>query len=357
MTTEADQQQQPQNGGNGDREQQPHQSPEELEVRARHRQELARIDSQREIEIARLNAESFRRMPIALRVYFDERLWNRCTEVATTLANAKGFTPPHLLGKTEACFAVLSKALTWNLDPFSVAQSTYQTPDGKIGYEGKLVQAIIEASGRLSRPIGQGEYFGDWSKVEGKFKIIEKTGQSGKPYKLPEPAWEYYSEVEEGLGVRYHIHLVGQEKPLKFEFRLRPAFPRNATTWPTRPQQQLHYAAMRALGNVVCPSLIMGVPFSEGAEPTSPEMKDVTPPTAPEPVNLGRENIRGAGRMTEEDEARQRTNGGAQDEQREEPAPAEASDGGETEPAREEAEETAADTGERAPASGLFRGV
>lgn len=69
---------------------------------------------------------------------------------------------------------------------------------------------------------------------------------------------------------------------------------------------QLHYAAMRALGNVVCPSLIMGVPSrDEMYDDEPPPMREINPPPAPPPVDLTTEGIRGAGRMTVEDEAAQ----------------------------------------------------
>jgi hypothetical protein len=293
MTDQTNESQQP-NGGAERKD-----TPEELRIKAEHRQALAKIES----EDRRALSEMFRTMPITLRVMFDPILSERVKVTAEVMSRAEGFTPRHLLGKVEACFVVVSKALMWRLDPQAVASATYQTPDGKVGYEGKLVQAIIEGSGKLEKPIGQGEYFGDWSKVEGKFRIIKRTAGSGKEYDAPVPQWEYFGPDEEGLGVRYQIYLKDQNEPLKFEFKLRSAYPRNAMTWPTRPQQQLHYAAMRALGNVVCPSLIMGVPFQDDLGPEERGMKDVTP--APPPVDLKVEGIVGRGHMTEADEARQ----------------------------------------------------
>lgn len=289
----SDQQQATQTNG----EERPPQSPEELEIKAKHRQEIARIES----EDRRAMAEMYRGMPVPLRVIFDPFMNERVQAAAMMMSRAEGFTPRHLIGKTEACFVVVTKALTWRQDPQAVAASTYQTPDGKVGYEGKLIQSIIESSGRLSRPIGQGEYFGDWSKVEGRFKIVKKRTQAGKEYDAAVPEWEYYGPDEEGLGVRYRVWLKDQNDPMPFEFKLRSAFPRNATTWPTRPQQQLHYAAMRALGNVVCPSLLMGVPFQDDLSPVEPEMRDITP-KAPAPVDLEKEGVRGGGPMRDEPE-------------------------------------------------------
>lgn len=50
------------------------------------------------------------------------------------------------------CFLVVNQAVRWRMDPFAVAQGTFVT-SGKIGYEGKLVAAVIntrpEIQGRL----------------------------------------------------------------------------------------------------------------------------------------------------------------------------------------------------------------
>src|SRR4051794_2818023 len=82
-------------------------------------------------------------MPLALSLWFDDRLFDRAKLIATYISKADGFTPKHLIGKPEACFAVVSRSMTWRLDPFAVAKSTYQTPGGSIGYMGSLCQAIL----------------------------------------------------------------------------------------------------------------------------------------------------------------------------------------------------------------------
>ena len=57
------------------------------------------------------------------------------------------------------------------ISPFQVGKATYSTPGGAIGFEGKLVQAIIENSGHLEPGSGgvKREYYGDWSKIQAKF--------------------------------------------------------------------------------------------------------------------------------------------------------------------------------------------
>jgi len=215
----------------------------------------------------------------ALAIMLDESLFAQVQKIASIMAKADGFVPAHLVGKPDVCFAVATRSLVWRLDPFAVAQSTYKpTEDGKISYEAKLVQAIIEQSGRLVGGFTR-EYYGDgWNKVQGKFRIIEKEKeykskyQGGQSYKkmirVQERAWT--DEDEDGLGVRVSVQIRGEDKPREVELDLRQAHPRNSTLWVTDPKTQLYYRAVRMLGNVACPSLLMGVPFM-GEEPADDE--------------------------------------------------------------------------------------
>ena len=194
-------------------------------------------------------------MAPGLAIMFNDRLYARCRDMALDMSKAEGFTPAHLLGKPYACFAVLTRAITWKLDPLAVAQSTYQTPGGKIGYEGKLVQAILENSGKFEGPI-KFEHLGDWSKIRGKWKM----GKSPKGHDIPLRGWE--DKDEEGLGVRVYGRVKGEPEDRNFIMWLRECFPRNSTLWPLRPEQQICYTAVRAFGNIAAAGLLMGVPFS-----------------------------------------------------------------------------------------------
>ena len=208
-------------------------------------------------------------MPIGMQIMFNDKLFDRCKQMAGYLAKAKGITPPHLIGQSEACFAVVTRSLTWKMDPYAVAQSTYATPGGKVGYEGKLVQAILENSGHLEGPVTY-ELIGDWTKVQGKFAI--KKSQKGRDF----AAATYTAKDEEGLGVIVRAQVKGEAEPRELVFMLREAFPRNSTLWATRPSQQIKYTAVRAFANTAAPGLFMGVPFSTDTSDGS-GMVDVTP--------------------------------------------------------------------------------
>lgn len=207
-------------------------------------------------------------LPIGVMAILDESLGAKLDKAAKRMSSAVGIVPPHLIDKPVTCYAVLTRALTWRLDPFAVAQSTYTVPGGKIAYEGKLVQAILENSGRIEGQIIF-EHFGDWGKVEGKFKMAK----SAKGNDFPVPA---YTEADEaGLGVRVRAKIKGEDKPREVEVTLRSCHPRNSTLWALRPKQQIMYSAIRVFANVAAPSLFMGVPFS--TDLVGEAMIDITP--------------------------------------------------------------------------------
>ncbi|HEX7049863.1 MAG TPA: recombinase RecT [Longimicrobiales bacterium] len=224
-------------------------------------------------EIAGLPAElgPIHSMPLAMRIWFDDRLFDRARIIAKYISEAQGFTPPHLVGKPQACFAVVVRALTWRLDPYAVAMATYQTPGGRVGFEGKLCQAIIENSGKLDGPL-KFEYYGDWSRVLGKFKIVD--GGKGR---YPAPTWTDADAA--GLGIKVTGHIKGELDPRELTLDLVQCHPRNSTLWATDPKTQIHYTAVRRFGSAAVPSLFMGVPFDwEDAPPIGPERAiDVTP--------------------------------------------------------------------------------
>lgn len=226
----------------------------------------------------------FEAMPRGLRIFFDPQWREACQAAATSLSKAVGFAPPHLIGKTESCLAVVNLALTWNLSPYMVASSTYQTPGGSVGYEGKLVHAILEASRRLVGPIRYAHY-GDWSKVQRKFEIKERARNNPNdergPIKWAVPTYKAADEV--GLGVTVTCRLRGEDEDRRLDFDMIQAFPRNSTLWATDPKTQLQYAAVRRLASTVVPSLLMGVPFDgepDGGGDWASNLVDVTPPLA-----------------------------------------------------------------------------
>ena len=210
----------------------------------------------------------------ALQIMLNDALFRRCREVADIMARAEGVTPQHLINKKEACFSVVSMALIWKLAPMMVAASTFQLPgSNKLGYEAKLVQAILENSGQFVGQI-KSEYFGEWDRVLGKFTI--ETSQKGNKY--AKAAWT--PKDEEGLGVIVTGQVKGEVEPRTFRFLLKQAFPRNSTIWATDPMTQLWYTAVRRFGSVAAPGIMMGVPFDRDELSFEDGLVDVTPAEA-----------------------------------------------------------------------------
>ena len=192
---------------------------------------------------------------LGLAIMMDPVLAKQVRETARDMSKAVGFVPKHCIDRPEVCTAIISRSLVWNLDPWAVAQCTYQPVEGgRVAYEAKLVQAIMEQSGRLAGPIGR-EYRGDWLKIAGRF--VMKTGQSGKQYQ----ARNWTDEDEGGLGVIVSARVKGETEPRSVELDLRQCWPRNSTLWATDPRTQIYYRALRMLANVAMPSVLMGVPF------------------------------------------------------------------------------------------------
>jgi hypothetical protein len=212
-------------------------------------------------------------LPVSLQIFFNDDLFDRCKAVAHHLAKAEGFAPRHLIGKPEACFAVVSRALTWRLDPYAVAQACYQTPGGQIGYYGSLCQAILENSGRLIGGV-KFEHYGDWAKLRGKFKIAT----SDKGGKYPMPDWEQFGPIEQGLGVLVSAKMRDEETRREMPFDLVQAYPRNSTLWATDPRTQIGYTAVRRFATSTVPTLFMGVPFDREEAEGWVSGLDVTPP-------------------------------------------------------------------------------
>lgn len=53
--------------------------------------------------------------------------------------------PVDLGGTIGNCLLIVNQAARWRMDPFALAMSTFRTPNGQIGYEGKVVAAALDA--------------------------------------------------------------------------------------------------------------------------------------------------------------------------------------------------------------------
>ncbi len=204
-------------------------------------------------------------------IFSDARM-DRMMKMAEILAKGKVTVPQHLQNNVGDCMAIVLQAAQWNMDPFAVAQKTHLV-SGKLGYEAQLVNAVVITRAPVTgRP--QYEWFGDWSRIIGKFK--EKTSQKGETYRAP--GWTLADE--EGVGIRVWMTLRGETDPRVLELLLTQATVRNSTLWAGDPKQQLAYLAIKRWARLYCPDVLLGVYSADELE--SPD--DVPPPASTEPA-------------------------------------------------------------------------
>lgn len=94
----------------------------------------------------------------------DTGMFEHMQRIANTMASSS-LVPAHLnsvrkvggvdvvIEPKEAvanCFLVINQAIRWRMDPFAVAQHVFTT-NGRIGYEGKLIAAIINSHPNLEK--------------------------------------------------------------------------------------------------------------------------------------------------------------------------------------------------------------
>ncbi len=161
--------------------------------------------------------------PLGDAIYFDMERFNQVQELAKIMASGKSTIPKHLQGNEGDCFAVISQAFRWRMDPFAVAQKTHLV-NGTLGYEAQLVVAALNASGLLSKRLD----------------------------------YEWSGEGDE-LEVKVIGFLKGEDKPRIKPLKLKQVTTRNSPLWKSDPSQQLAYLAAKYWSRLHCPDVTLGV--------------------------------------------------------------------------------------------------
>lgn len=159
--------------------------------------------------------------------------------------------PKHLQGNSGDCLAVTMQAMQWGMNPFAVAQKTHIV-NGNLGYEAQLVNAVIISRAPI---IGRPNYdwFGDWSKV------------NGKDCKAHD------------IGVRVWATLKGEDQPRVLDVSFaQVGTTRNSPNWVNDPKQQIAYLAIKKLSRLHFPDVILGV-YTEDELLDHAPMMDVSP--------------------------------------------------------------------------------
>lgn len=180
--------------------------------------------------------------PVAL--YLDTGVFEQIQRVAK-LMSTSALAPKHLQGpeKIADAFLVVAQAFRWRMDPFSVAQHTF-VYQGKLGYEGKLIAAVVNSSGKLERNLD----------------------------------YRY-----EGQGAARKVTVIGRFKGEK-EDRVVDGTVKDWATnndkWKSLPDQMLAYRGAREWSRRYMPEVILGVSADEEVQAINVRepMQDITPP-------------------------------------------------------------------------------
>lgn len=199
----------------------------------------------------------------------DPHSLDKMMRLADIMAKGVATLPRHLQGNPSDCLAVIMQSMQWKMNPYAVAQKTH-TVHGVLGYEAQLVNAVIISNAPITgRP--NYRWFGDWSKVTGKFDI--RKNAEGQEYRVP--GWKLADE--EGLGVEVWATVKGEDEPRVLSLLLAQARTRNSGLWADDPQQQLAYLALKKWSRLHTPDVILGVYSADELEPQERVEREVNP--------------------------------------------------------------------------------
>lgn len=140
---------------------------------------------------------------------------------------------PYEIDRDEAianCFLVVNQAARWQMDPFGVAQSIF-VHKGRIGYEGKLIGAVINAQPELDGRL----------------------------------TYEFFGPAGPDHGVRVSGKIKGDDVPRTVEGTVRSWRTQNES-WERIPEQMLCYRGAREWARRWMPDAIYGIVADEEVE-------------------------------------------------------------------------------------------
>lgn len=214
--------------------------------------------------------------------------------MAEMLCAQSGMVPEHLRENKGDMMAIIMQAGRWGLDPLMVAQCTFSV-NGIIGYEAKLMQAIVKSTGGLWFT---GEYYGPWEKIIGKTRTtqVTKKGKYGN-YQVNQEVINWSSEDELGVGYIITGHFP-DGRTEEMDIPLITCKPRHSTNWVYDTRQQIHYTGVKRFVRRFAPDLAIGVrDYDDAMSSTEKEINPIT--EAPKPV---RSTIADVLKMTKCDE-------------------------------------------------------
>lgn len=208
---------------------------------------------------AEMNALQARIDRLYTDMQLDAMFWQRAEYMAKS-----PMLPPLFRGDTYACYALQQLAFVWLTNPMLLAPGLYKAkPESPLQLDGKTVRSIMNRFAPVKDHFIADEYFGDWSKVIGKFKMIESkkhTDDYGRPKLYRIPDWK--PEDEDGLGIRLTATLYNGI-PIKYELLLKQCQTRNSTLWGEDPQLQIFYRAIARMSRKYFPEILNGMYIRE----------------------------------------------------------------------------------------------
>lgn len=208
----------------------------------------------------KLDASEAGSMPVSMElggVRFERMI--ELMDFAKIMSLAHTAVPPYLRNNPGDCQAILLRAIRWKMDPYAVAEQSYQVSNKgvtSIAYMAQLIHAVVTRhaplKGRLRHEIlGEGDE--RRCRVWGTFKGEEKEHSYTSPT---------LKEMREARGKNDAGNIKGS--PL----------------WATNPEVQLAYSTVRQWARLYASEVLFGVYAVDEAE----QMIDVTPP---KPATVG----------------------------------------------------------------------
>lgn len=163
----------------------------------------------------------------AVALYMNTTVFAQLQRVGKMMA-ASSLVPDYLKQKEADCALVAAQAFRWRMDPFAVAAHSFAYK-GKLGYEGKLIAALVNTS----------------PKIDGNLDYIY-TGEKGSPKR----------------GVRVVGRLKGTHKDREVEGSLEE-WKTDNDNWKKDPDQMLAYRGAREWARRHMPEVLLGVQADE----------------------------------------------------------------------------------------------
>jgi predicted transcriptional regulator len=180
-------------------------------------------------------------------------------EFAKLMAVSGSAVPKYLRGNPGGCLAICSRALRWQMDPFAVAEKSYQVVnkgEERIAFEAQLVHAVITARAPLKTRLRY-EILGEGD--ERRCRVWGTFRGEDSPHAYTS---ETLAKLRDARGRNEYGNIKGS--PL----------------WDAQPEVQLAYSSIRQWCRLHASEVMLGVYTPDELEDGS-KIKDVTPQVSP----------------------------------------------------------------------------